>query len=106
MPWKDPLGYEITTYIWVVIISAWGGVAGYVRKLKRGITRFSVGELIGDVVVSAFVGIITFWMCRSAQINDTLTAAFIGITGHMGSRAIYLFEIAVQKWTAKKLRGE
>lgn len=106
MPWKDPLGYEITTYLWVSAIAAWGGIAGYVRKLKRGVSRFSFGELIGDVVISAFVGIITFWGCQAAQINDTFSAALIGITGHMGSRAVYMIEVSVQKWYEKKIKGE
>ena len=94
--YKDPLSYEFLTYCWVIVLAAWGGLASYVRKLRQGYIRFSLAELIGEICVSAFVGIITFFMCESSEFNQIFSAALIGITGHMGSRAIFIFEKIVE----------
>ena len=37
-------------------------------------------------------GVLTFWLAESAEINPLITAALVGVSGHMGSRAIYLLE--------------
>lgn len=88
---KDPLSYQVLTYLWVIALSAWGGIASYIRRIKRG-AEFSLIELIGELFISGFVGILTFFLCEYTQINQILTAAFVGISGHMGSRAIYVIE--------------
>lgn len=90
---KDPQNYELLTYVWVFGLSAWGGVVSFYRKMRDGRARpFNVMELVGEIFTSAFVGVITFLMCEAAGISSILTAAFVGISGHMGSRAIGMFE--------------
>jgi len=104
---KDPAAYELATWLWVIILSAWGGIASYVRKVRCGIiARFSLVEIVGDIVISAFVGVITFLLCESAAIPQGLAAAIIGVSAHMGSRAIFAFELAAdrafRKWLDEK----
>lgn len=103
IPEKGPLGYEFMTYLWVIGISSWGGIASYVGKLKSGYSRFSFSELIGVICISGFVGIVTFLFCESAHINQIGSAALIGIGGHMGSRAIFLLEKTLEKVIKKWL---
>jgi hypothetical protein len=93
---KDPLSYETITYLWVIGLSTWGGCAGYVQKMKAGNFRFSLSEFVGELCVSGFVGVLTFYLCESGNINPMLSAAFIGISGHMGSRSLVMFERLVQ----------
>lgn len=103
MPEKDPSNYPLFTYLWVVLIAAWGGGVNFYRKMRDGRARpFNVVEFIGEVATSAFVGVLTFWMCEAAAIHPLLTAALVGISGHMGSRAIWQFE----KWAERRLTGE
>jgi len=103
MPEKDPSNYPLLTYLWVVAIASWGGIVSFYRKTKAGHTRpFNIVELVGEVTTSAFVGVLTFWMCESAGVNALLSAALIGISGHMGSRAIWQFE----KWAERRLMGD
>ena len=33
---KDPLGYSVVTYAWVLLLSVWGGVVHFIQRLKRG----------------------------------------------------------------------
>jgi len=100
MPEKDPSSYELITYLWVVGLSCWGGLAGYLRKIRGGVVaRFSVSELVGELVISGFVGVLTFYLCEAADLNQVLAAAFVGISGHMGSRAVF----ALEQYLLKKL---
>lgn len=83
---------EYWPFAWMIGLSFWGGIAGYLRKVKQGNQRFSFTELIGELFISGFVGVLTFLLCQSAQLNMLLTAAIVGISGHMGSRAILTIE--------------
>lgn len=100
MPEKDPSNYSILTYSLVVLLSMWGGTVNFIRKKKLGIVRaFNIVEFIGELVTSAFTGIIVFFLCEASDISPLMTAALVGIAGHMGSRLLYQLEIAVQnKW--------
>jgi len=100
MPEKDPTNYALLTYLWVLFLSAWGGVVSFLAKVKAGNARaFNFVELIGEIVTSGFAGVLTFWLCEAAGINGLVTAALVGISGHMGSRAIYKME----QWATSKL---
>lgn len=104
MPEKDPTTYSLLTYAYVTALSAWGGIVSWIRKRKAGDTRpFNFTELVGEIMTSAFAGVLTFWMCEAAGINQLITAALVGISGHMGSRAIYHMETwAETRFTTKK----
>ena len=97
---KDPTNYGIVTYIWVIVLSVWGGTAHTIRKVRQGVLpRFSISEWIGDIVISGFLGVITFWLCEYAELNPLLTAAVVGISAHQGTRGI----MAIEKYIAKRI---
>lgn len=84
--------------IWMAVIAASGGFMGFWGKYKAGKVRaFNVTELIGEVVVSVAVGLITYWICKGFEVNEWLTAAGVAISGHMGARAIFLLENTIEK---------
>ncbi len=90
---KDPLSYGLLTYAWVFALSCLGGVTSFAAKVRTGKARwFNFTELLGELVTSAFAGILTFYLCQNAGFNGLLTAALVGIAGHMGSRAIFVME--------------
>lgn len=95
---KDPTSYSLLTYAWVSGLAAIGGFVSFVQKVKLGYARaFNMIEFIGELVTSAFAGVITFWLCEASNVNPLATAALVGVTGHMGSRALYLLEQIVGK---------
>ena len=99
MPEKSPETYSFLTYGWVFALAILGGVVSFMRKLQTGHTRvFNLIEFIGEIVTSAFAGVLTFWMCEHSGLSPLVTAAFVGISGHMGSRAIFMAE----GWLAKQ----
>ena len=95
----------LAVYSWVVVIAMFGGAANFIRKVKSGQARaFNFVEFVGELVISAFAGIMTYWFCEWANVNPWLTAAFVGVSGHMGSRAIFMGEQTVERaW--KRLTG-
>lgn len=104
MPEKDPMSYALITYAWIIVLSCWGGITGYIRKVRSGQRPFAFAELIGELCISGFVGVITFFMCEAANIPAVFSAAIIGICSHMGSRAIFLMEVVGEKVIKKWLR--
>jgi len=95
---KDPSTYSYITYAWVFLVAIWGGSVNYLRKRREGIIPvFSITEFAGELMTSAFAGLITFFLCEAAQFNPMLSAALIAISGHMGSRAIFMLEKYLQK---------
>ena len=79
-------------YFTTIFLSTWGGTVNHITTLRNGRKKFQLKELIFDLVVSTFAGLITFYFCRSAGISETMSAVLIAISGHMGTRAIAGFE--------------
>jgi len=98
MPHKDPTSYSIITYFWVTLLSAWGGVVSFLTKVKTGAARpFNLVEFVGEIATAAFSGLLAFWGCEAAGFDPLWTAVLVGISGHMGTRALYQIEILAQR---------
>lgn len=92
---KTPLDYTVFQYILIIILGAIGGLVARLQILIcTGIHcwKCALGRLAVDSITSGFCGLLAFWACESINMKPLLTAVMIGITGHMGSRAIFLIE--------------
>lgn len=88
-PQKTVTGIAALTYSWVIALAIGGGVANYIQKVRLGqVARFNFTELIGDMFIAGFTGLLTFWMCQAAEFSEFMTAFFVGVSGHMGGRLI------------------
>lgn len=84
--------YGAATWLWVVFLSMLGGVASFAIKVRKGIARWiNVPELLGECTISAFVGFVTF-LITDGHVPPGVQAAMIAVSGHMGTRAVFLFE--------------
>lgn len=100
---RTPFSYDAITYLWVLVVSGVGGFVHFVQKVRQGEARaFNFTEFVGELVTSGFVGVLTFWICEWGGVNQMLSAVFIGITGHMGSRAMFIAEKVAQRWLEGK----
>lgn len=103
-PRHDPTSFSLLTYAWVIGLAIFGGIANFVGKQRRGEVRaFNITELIGELFVSGFAGVITFYLCTWADFDPLLTAVLVGMCGHMGSRAIMLGERKMKKYIDNKI---
>lgn len=101
MPEKDPNSHafifewmrQLMPYVSTFFLSTWGGVVNHITKLRNGKKKFQFKELIFDLVVSTFAGLLTFFFCKGANLSETMSAILIAISGHMGTRAIAGFEV-------------
>lgn len=90
---NSPENYTWITYLWVFGLSILGGTVRTLTNLKMGMTYKDVlRRWAVDVIVSAFIGVLTFFLCEYANLSQLLTAAFVGISAHMGTRAIVILE--------------
>lgn len=81
-------------YIWFILLAIWGGTVNYIGRLKQmKDTKFSFVELIGEWAISGFAGLLTAYVCIELKFSWHMTAFFTGIAGHLGGRAIFLFEL-------------
>ena len=102
-PRHDPTSFDFLTYFWVIGLALLGGLSNFLGKRNRGEVRaFNITELVGDLVISGFAGIITFYLCAYAGLDMMLTAALVGMCGHMGSRSIIMIERKIKSYVDGK----
>ena len=100
---RSPETYQLDTYLWVLALSVLGGIVSYKEKRKAGFWFFRTENKYLDIVAfvlinlaffileiftSAFSGILTFYICESANMDRLLTAAFVGLSGFAGGRML------------------
>jgi hypothetical protein len=84
---------QVWTAAWVLFLSGWGGAVSFWRKRREGTARpFNLTELVGEIFTSGFAGVLTYLLATAAHINPLIIAALVGISGHLGSRAIFGIE--------------
>jgi len=89
---------NIVPTLWMIAVAALGGVVSFFQKVKAGKTRpMNITELAGEMMTSAFAGLVTYWICRYYGVNEYLMASGVAISGHMGARAIFIAE----QWAEK-----
>lgn len=89
---EGPFDVPVGTYLWVVFWCVFAGVASFVRKVREGHRPLILAELLGEIVVSVFVGMVTYWLGRGHDVPEFYLMAMVAVCGHMGSRALFLFE--------------
>lgn len=99
---QDPLDYPVRQYGFMLGIALLGGLVSWVTKVRKGeLSPWSVMQLVGELATSAFAGLICFWLCSWANAPGPLMACLVGVAGHMGTRAIVVFEQwAERRWGA------
>lgn len=84
-------------YVWFILLAIWGGTVNYISRLKdKSSEKFSFVELIGEWTISGFAGLLTAYVCIELELTWHMTAFFTGVAGHLGGRAIFLFELFVK----------
>lgn len=100
---KDPTSFTWVTYLWVLGLSLWGGIVSFYAKTKRGMARaWNITELLGEMATSALSGVVTFYLCEYSGTPPLISAILIAISGHMGSRLIFMIESKLED-RAKKI---
>ena len=95
---QDPLELPLKQYALVLAVALLGGIVSFYTKVRAGhVAAWNVFHLVGEMATSAFAGLLAFWICAYVDTPPLLMAAVVGIAGHMGARAISMFEHWAQK---------
>lgn len=96
---RDPLDYPLRQYIFLLGIALLGGLVSFYNRVRSGAaSAWNATQLVGELATSGFAGLLAFWLCAYAGTPQLVTAALVGVAGHMGTRAIAVFE----QWAARR----
>lgn len=83
---------QVIPFIFAAFLAGLGGTVQYLNKIDKEGKPFKFFNFILEIFTSAFVGIVTFMLCDSAELDWQLTAGLVAISGHMGARLLFIFE--------------
>jgi hypothetical protein len=90
---SDPFEVPLKHYAFFLAIAMIGGLVSWFAKVRAGtIQMYNLSGMIGELATSGFAGLLTFWLCAYWDVPQTLTAAAVGMAGHMGTKAIQEME--------------
>lgn len=100
---KTPISYSLQEYGFVLGTALLGGLASWWIKVRKGeLVMWNLSALIGELCVSAFAGLIAFWLCEYLNFNPLLTSAIVGMAGHAGAKGLAWFETIGKKAVEKR----
>jgi hypothetical protein len=94
---RDPLQVPLKHYAVMLGAALLGGFVSWYGRVRSGKAVVSVFNLVGELATSAFAGLLAFWACQAAEIGLNYTIVAVAVSGHMGTRAIALAELRLQK---------
>lgn len=97
---------HIWPYVWTILLSAWGGIVNYIDETEKQKKPWNWRELLFDVVTSSFAGVLTYLFCQAANIHGPMAAVLIGVSGHMGTRALASFQNLYRRILGDKQDGQ
>lgn len=100
---KTPLSYSLSEYGVVLAVALLGGIANWYIKAKNDPGGYSLAALVGELCVSAFAGVIAFWLCEAFAVAPLLTAAAVGMAGHAGARGLDWLERMLKRQAEGRL---
>lgn len=75
------------------VLAAWGGLVNYLTRVKRGAVQcFSVVELLGEMCISCFSGLLVYLIGENYGVPPLLLAAMVAVAGHAGGRTVFYLE--------------
>jgi len=103
---KDPTTWELSTWLFALLMPCAGGIVNWYGKVKAGKTRtFNIVELIGEVFTSGFVGLGVFMMLQSYDQPMGVCAALSGVGGHMATRLLFMLENLIEHRAIKAMES-
>jgi hypothetical protein len=101
---RNPLQISLAEYGLMLSIAILGGLVGWIRKVKAGdLPPWSLAQLIGEMVISAFAGLLTFWAATAIGMQPMVIAPLAGMAGLAGSKGLALAERYAQKFAERRL---
>jgi hypothetical protein len=75
-------------FVAALCFAGFGGMAGYLHKIKMDRRHFGAVDMLMSMIVSGFCGVTAFFVCRASGISDAWSAALVGMSGFMGGESL------------------
>lgn len=93
---------NLLTILWISALSTLGATVGYMKKIKSGaVERFRISELVGEIVISFFLAIVTYFLCKGSGLDEYLTVGLVGVVSHLGTKGLSMLETFIPKLICK-----
>jgi len=100
---KSPLSYSLREYGVILLIAMVGGLVRWFTAVRKGeVAAYSIRVLVGELCTSAFMGILTFWVCEAMDVQSLLTYAMAGMAGHAGVAGLLWADRVLKKFFEHK----
>lgn len=94
---------NIGIWMWSVFLCLLGGFVRFTQNVQAGHARaWNFTELIGEMAMSAFVGSLAYKACLGFHCPADFVPAIVGVTSHMGARALFKAELIANVFASKK----
>lgn len=80
------------TFVTIVVLAVWGGLVNYLSRVRNAAKAFNWGELLLELSISAFAGLMIGLMLFSFNVNLYMCLALAGISGHAGGRTMFYLD--------------
>lgn len=95
---------NIGIWLWSVFMCLLGGFVRFTQNVQAGHARpWNFTELVGELAMSAFVGSLAYKCCLACDVRADLIPAIVGVTSHMGARALFKAEVFFNLVASKRL---
>ena len=83
---------DIAIYLWALFMAILSGVVNHFSGIRRDKKSFVWVNFLIDILGAGVTGTITYHLCMDYGLSGHYTIALTAISGHMGARALVLFE--------------
>lgn len=83
---------QVAPYLSTIALSVFGGTVQYLGHLRSSKSQVRWSDFLIDITISAFAGFLTFKLCAYGHVESEMSSILIAVSGHMGTRAVRLFE--------------
>lgn len=101
MPPLSWLGRHAEAVLIILVMGLISGLVQFVTNVRAGRERFSVATLIGECVVSGSAALIA-GLALLGHVPEGVAFSAAGVAGHMGTRFLFLVEMALSDWMRRR----
>ncbi|MGK0600292.1 phage holin family protein [Yokenella regensburgei] len=88
---KEPNEPELTLWVIMMLLSAWGGLVRYLIRANYQNQKWSWIEVTSQLIISGFTGLLGGILSIENGASDYMTLFFSGLFGAMGSATLAHF---------------
>jgi len=94
---KNPLQWELSLWLFAVIMALMGGAINFIGKNKSRPGHFTVFEMLGELIFCGFVGLCVFFVLSAYDNPLSVCAVGAAIGGHSSTRLVFLVDKMLEK---------